>query len=185
MGTITVWTKQHEDVLEELDRTGRHIASADYIRRDLKDDAPLVLETYDWLSSHSPAAGDRPADAQYPVWVSYSGDATMLPGPGFVILELEIEEHLITDVNIAKWGTILNYSYIPRDEADGKRHKRLLADYGVSDAKAYMTPFYPQIKAEIIQSWDRLFDDSVRLGNDSAYGTIWEVRKKWIKKITK
>ncbi|MBR0332133.1 MAG: DUF3841 domain-containing protein, partial [Alistipes sp.] len=39
-------------------------------------------------------------------------------------------------VNIAKWGAMLNYSYLPADEADHKRHQKLLRDYGVSDVKA-------------------------------------------------
>ena len=92
----------------------------------------------------------------------------------------ELEEAQITRVNIAKWGAILNYSYIPADEADDRRHKKLLRDYGVSDAKAFMTQFYPDIKREIIASWARLFDDRVQLGNDWCYGTIWEVKQEWI-----
>lgn len=183
MEKTTVWTKQHRDVLEELERTGRHVARQAYIRRDLKEDADLILETYDWLARHSPDAARRPPDVDYPIWVSFQRDAAMLPSPGFVMLELEIGRDLITEVNIAKWGTILNYSYIPRDETDALRHKRLLADYGVSDAKAYLSQFYPRIKREIIDSWDRLFDDTVQLGNASAYGTIWEVRQEWIKQV--
>ena len=183
MEKITVWTKQHQDMLRELERTGRHVARREYILQDLKEDSPLVLETYDWLARHSPDAARRPPDADYPVWVSFQSDAAMLPGPGFVILELEIDPDLITEVNIAKWGTILNYSYIPQDEADARRHKKLLADYGVSDTKAYMSQFYPQIKREIVASWDRLFDDRVQLGNPYAYGTIWEVRQEWVRQI--
>ena len=38
----------------------------------------------------------------------------MLPSPGAVILELTLEPDRITSVNIEKWGSILNYSYIPR-----------------------------------------------------------------------
>jgi hypothetical protein len=41
-------------------------------------------------------------------------------------------------------------SYIPADEHDAKRHRQLLEQYGVSNAKAYMSQFYPQIKREII-----------------------------------
>ncbi len=183
MDPTTVWSKQHRDVLEELKRTGRHVARREYIRQDLKEDTSLVLETYDWLTRHSPDAARRPPDVDYPIWVSFQSDATMLPGPGFVILELQLERDLITEVNIAKWGAILNYSYIPQDASDASRHKKLLADYGVSDTKAYMSQFYPQIKREIIASWDRLFDETVQLGNSSAYGTIWEVKQEWIKKI--
>ena len=77
----------------------------------------------------------------------------------------------------------MNYSYIPADEADARRHRQLLRDYGTNDAKAYMTQFYPDIKREIVASWPRLFDESVKLGNDLKYGTIWELRKEWIDKV--
>lgn len=107
----------------------------------------------------------------------------MLPSEGTVIMELTLDPSRITSVNIEKWGAILNYSYIPADEKDAKRHHELLEQYGISDAKAYMSQFYPQIKREIVLSWDRLFDDSIILGNDSKYGNIWEIRKEWVTKV--
>ena len=79
--------------------------------------------------------------------------------------------------------SILNYSYIPKDKADARRHQDMMEQYGVSDAKAYMSQFYPHLKREIIASWDRLFDDSVILGNDSKYGNIWEIRKEWVTQV--
>lgn len=100
-----------------------------------------------------------------------------------VVFELTIDEEMITPINIAKWGAILNYSYIPVDEADRKRHRELLDAYGIDDVKAFMTQFYPAIKKEIVTSWDRLFDDNVKLGNDLKYGTIWEIRKEWVTKV--
>lgn len=185
MEEITVWTKQHRNVLDILERTGRYTARRAYVDLDLEECAPLVREVYDWLTAHTPAAASRPADAEYPVWVSYAGDAVMLPSPGTVILELRLPRALVTPVNIEKWGAILNYSYIPRDPADARRHRRLLEDWGVSDAKAYLSRFYPQIKEEIVSSWDRLFDDGVVLGSEAAYGTVWEVRKEWLKAVAR
>ena len=35
METITVWTKQHQDVWTNLEQDGRHVASRAGIRRDL------------------------------------------------------------------------------------------------------------------------------------------------------
>ena len=46
-----------------------------------------------------------------------------------------------------------------------------------------MTQFYPEIKREIIQSWDRLFDDSIILGNTNYYGNIWEVKQEWVRRV--
>ena len=43
MSNITVWTKQHENVLKELETSGRYIAKQEYIRMDLKEQDPVVL----------------------------------------------------------------------------------------------------------------------------------------------
>lgn len=150
---------------------------------DLEEQADLVLEAYEWLVQHSPDAEQKPEDVEFPVWVSFSAEKTMLPSAGSVLLELEVEPSTITAVNIAKWGNILNYGYIPVDEQDGRRHRNLLSCYGVSDAKAFMSQFYPEIKREIVASWSRLFDDSIQMGNDSCYGIMWELRKEWIKNV--
>ncbi len=183
MGKIRVWTKQHEHVLKELEAEGRYTAKRKYIFMDLQEHAPLVLEAYEWLVKNGPDAANRPADVEFPVWVSFEKDAVMMLTEGTVILELELDEELITRVNIAKWGTILNYGYIPADERDAARHRKLLDDYGTSDVQAYMSQFYPQIKQEIKESWRRLFDSKVQLGNDAAYGNIWEVKKEWVKQV--
>ena len=182
MERVTVWTKQNENVSKVLEESGRYIAKKEYIFKDLDEHAPLVLEVYDWLVKNSPGASQKPADVEYPIWVSPSEEATMLPSPGTVILELSIDPGSITMVNIDKWGTILNYSYIPADPADARRHLQMLEQYNVSDAKAYMSQFYPQIKREIIASWSRLFDDSIILGNTNKYGNIWEIKREWVTK---
>ena len=170
MEPVRVWTKQHAGVAEELARTGVYRAKGRYIALDLKEHAPLVLEVYDWLVAHTPAAPHRPEGAEYPVWVSFLREGTMLPGEGAVILELELDPELITRINVAKWGAMLNYAYLPRDEADARRHRKLLSDYGASDARAFMTSFYPQIKREILDSWQRLFRHHAALGMGDRTG---------------
>ena len=166
MKQITVWTKQHRSVLEQLEKTGRYIARREYIEIENQECAPLVLEVYDWLVQHSPNAGKKPKDVDYPV-----------------TLKLRIDHALIAPVHIAKWGTILNYSYISLNEQDARRHRQLLESYRVSDTQAYMSRFYPQIKREIVSSWDRLFDDSVHLNSDQKYGIIWEIKKEWVSAV--
>ena len=64
MEQIKVWTKQHENVLKELNETGRYIARREYIRSDLQEHAGLVLEVYDWLVRHSPDAARKPGDVE-------------------------------------------------------------------------------------------------------------------------
>ena len=154
MAKITVWSKQHENVWKVLQETGRYTVKREYIIKDLKEHSELVLDTYEWLVKNGPDYGNKPADVEFPVWVSFRQDAT-----------------------------ILNYSYIPADKADEKRHKELLEAYGVSDTQAYMSQFYPEIKREIRESWKRLFDDDIQIGSDGCYGNIWEVRREWVKNV--
>ncbi len=180
METITVRTKQNEKVLRELEQTGRFIAKKEYIRKDLEEQAPLILEAYDWLAKNSPTASLKPADVEYPIWVSVIKETMMPPDRGCVIMELNVDKDSIALVNISKWGAILNYSYIPADACDEKQHRAMLRKYGTSDAQAYMSQFYPEIKRKIIKSWSRLFDPSVVIGNESCYGIIWEVKQEWI-----
>lgn len=180
MAAVHVWTKQHRHVWEELKTYGRYIVKEEYIRMALEGEADLMLIPYQWLVSHSPHYGAKPADVTYPVWVSFQSSTAMLPDDNEVILELLIDEEMIASVNIAKWGMILNYSYIPEHEADASAHQKLLALYGTSDARAVMTPFYPELKQEIMGSWPRLFDSHIMPGNDLSYGIIWEVKKEWV-----
>ena len=180
---ITVWTRQNKQIIKDLEENGRYIASKNRIAADMEDTAPVMFVAYDWLVKYSPKAHLRPADVEYLIWVSYVKEAAMKPDENTVLLELALDPEIITPVNINKWGTILNYSYIPKDDADAKRHLQLLEMYGVSDAKAFMSQFYPQIKKEILDSWPRLFDPQILMGGESEYGTIWEVKKEWVKVI--
>ena len=72
VNTMRVWTKQHENMLEELLDTGRYTAKKQYAAGDLTDQAYLMLEAYDWLVKNGPQSDKRPEDAAYPVWLSFS-----------------------------------------------------------------------------------------------------------------
>ena len=102
MNAIHVWTKQHSSVWDTLEKTGRYTARREFIRKDLQEHAGLVLEVYDWLVGHGPDRMNRPPDADYPVWVSFARETTMLPSPGTVILELALDPARITPIHIGK-----------------------------------------------------------------------------------
>jgi hypothetical protein len=183
MPEITVWTKQNEAVVRQLEADGRFIADERCIRRELENTADIMLFIYSWLAEHAPITAERPADVRFPVWVSFSEEAVMMPEPGYVILELSVDGSLLTSIDTAKWTRITNYSYIPDGRRDAEEHRRHLEELRINDADAIMTCLYPDMRREIISSWDRLFDKSISLGSDTAYGIMWEVREEWIRKI--
>lgn len=180
MESICVWTRQRGDVLQTLMNEGRYTARRRYRYAEPLETPSLLTEAQKWLSDSSPLALSRPADADCPIWLSLTSDSIMPPQEGAVLMKLRMDKELITPINILKWGAVMNYSYIPADAGDAKRHLETLSACGTSDARAVMTPFYPQLKREIQQSWRRLFDESVSLGSSACYGIVWELRREWL-----
>ena len=183
MPAQTLWTNQNIAVLEQLERDGRFVARESFMRRSMEDVSEAMLFIYRWLARHMPTQAVRPQDARFPVWTAFSKGAVMKPGKGSATLELSVEEKYLCRIGITDWTSILNYAYLPEDEADRESHYRLLGTYGTDDAEAVMTPFYPQLKQGIMKSWERAFDNAERLPADRTYGLLWEVRKEWIRNI--
>ena len=46
MERITVWTKQHRAVLEQLEQVGRYTAKRAYVLKENEDCSRFVLEAY-------------------------------------------------------------------------------------------------------------------------------------------
>ena len=179
---MTVWTKQNIDVLDQLEKNGRFIADERYIRRELGDTAPVMLFIYRWLADHIHMAEDKPEDVIYPTWVSFVKEATMMPEPGYAVLELKVDTDKMAAIDIIKWTAVTNYSYIPRDADDEKEHNVLLREYGTDNARAVMTEHYPEIKRKVVSSWERLFEPPAKPGDPGTYGLLWEVRKEWVQR---
>lgn len=176
---MRVWTKQHQNILQDLQGNGRYIVKREYIRNKMEEHSGIYLDTYSWLYQAVAGRMTIPADAKYPVWVSVTEESKIQNSEGNVILELTVPPDQILIMDLGKWGYIVNYMYLPRDEADEKAHEALLQKYRVDDPTAYMSAFYPNIRSKIIKSWDRLFDDSMEL-SPARVGIIWEVRQEWI-----
>lgn len=178
---MRVWTRQHVKVLEKINSDRRYVATPDIISLDMPEHKGIMMEVYSWLANNMPNRNIKPKDAVLPVWVTLQNETAYLPAPDTNLLELEVDEKLLCYVNISKWGTILNYSYIAKDSKDDEEHTKLLRKYGTSDTVAYMSNFYPQIKSEIRKSWARLFDDNILInGNKDKYGLLWEIKKEWV-----
>ncbi|MFI3616926.1 DUF3841 domain-containing protein [Enterococcus avium] len=46
---VKVWTKQHENILQVLEQTGRYIAKKEYIQQKMEDHSSLYLGVYEWV----------------------------------------------------------------------------------------------------------------------------------------
>lgn len=182
MDKVTVWTRQSEKLLQDLETNGRYIAKKNYIQEKMDTHANLYLDIYNWYAQKAQKFIPKPEDVLYPIWVSVTESSKLGATEGNVFLELEVSKKDLMVINEEKWGHIVNYMYIPKDEQDDAEHEALLAKYQTHDTAAYLSPFYPAIKAKIIKSWERLFEDEPVIRHGMT-GTLWEIRKEWIKHI--
>ncbi|CVK19498.1 DUF3841 domain-containing protein [Sporomusa sphaeroides] len=181
---IRIWTKQHENILKDLEANDRYIVKKEYIVGKMEEHASLYLDVYNWYYLAASKLVMPPQDVQYPIWVSLAEEEKIANSPGNVQIEILVDEDQLITMDFDKWGRIVNYMYIPADAQDEQEHAALLRRYGVDDCTAYMKPFYPNIRQKIIKSWDRLFDESIVL-TEARVGTIWELKKEWIVSITR
>lgn len=182
MDKVTVWTRQSEKILEDLEATGRYIVKREFIQEKMDNHANLYLDVYNWYAQKAQNIVSKPDDVLYPIWVSLTESSRLGATEGNVFLELEVDKKDLIIISEEKWGYIVNYMYIPKDAQDEAEHDALLAKYQTHDTAAYLSPFYPVIKSRIIKSWERIFDDKPVVGHDML-GTLWEIRKEWIKNI--
>ena len=181
--SIRVWTKQHKDILRDLDMQGRYVVKREYIVQKMEDHSNLYLDVYNWFYREAAKRVPPPGDVKYPVWVSLTEAGKIENSPGNVELELLIPEHQLLTLDIDKWGKIVNYMYIPEHAEDEAAHEAMLSRYGITDYTAYTTAFYPNVKQKIIRSWSRLFDENITL-SEVRVGTIWEIKAEWIQQIS-
>ncbi|WZL72428.1 DUF3841 domain-containing protein [Clostridiaceae bacterium 35-E11] len=182
---IKVWTRQNEAILDILEKEGRYIVKEEYIVEKMEDCSKFYLDVYKWYTKKAQKIVPKPQDVHYPIWISLDTNFMLQPVTGNVVLELLIDEDLLITMDVEKWGRIVNYWYVPKNREDEAEHDKLLEKYGLcDDSSIYMSNFYPHLKRELIESWDRLFDHTYNL-SDARQGTLWEVKKEWIVNIIK
>lgn len=181
--TVTIWTKQNKNILRDLEKNHRYIVKKEYITQKMEDHSQLYLDSYAWYRKEASKIFPAPSDVSYPIWVSLNQEEKIGNSNGNVLLEIQVERSELITMDIDKWGRIVNYMYIPKNDQDQLDHDKLMESYNLDDCSAYMSPFYPVLKKKIEKSWERLFDDSYLLST-MRVGTIWELKKEWIVKVT-
>lgn len=182
---LKVWTAQAGIVIDTIEENGVYHVKRKFILEKYQQISKLFLEPYDWFISRAAQKIPPPPGAEHSVWVYCDPVMISNYAPGDYIIEAEVPSDKIILFDQGKWLKILNLSYIPANPEDEDRFRRAISEHGLAhESKALTTNFYPQFRREIIKSWDRLFDDSIKLSDDRM-GALWEIRKEWITSITK
>ena len=190
MGTeypaVTLYASQAEVVVNALERDGVCFSRREYVIKKYEESAPVFLAAYDWFVAQVQTYVPRPAGAEFPYWafmelysVEQSGDSRLLA------LRVPADEAVFFDMY--DWNKILRHQYIGETEAEEKRFKQKLTDYGIRhDSDVLLTNFYPDLKREVQASWQRLFRHHERIragqphGAGSVQAALWQLKKEWL-----
>ena len=180
---VKLWTRQHKNVLKELEKYGVYRVKKEYILEKMDTISYYYLNLYEWYGRNAAKVVPKPEGVIYPIWLSISSDMMLQPTEDTIILEIEVDRKNVIYTDVDKWGYVVNYFYLPIDLEDEERHNEELKKFGISDESALITGdkgnFYPLLKNKIIKSWERLFEP---LGEESTLvqATIWEIKKEWV-----
>lgn len=176
---IKLWTCQKRIVLDTIMKNGVYYVKREYIKKKYGDVSKIFLTAYEWFVANAQNIVQRPEIAEFPVW-TWEDPKYVQHFDESVVLVLEVEKDKVISFDSGKWNKILNLSYIPKDKKDNENFKKELDRYNITDdSQAYMSNFYPQLKSKIRRSWDRLFNEKIRISGVNR-AALWQIKKEWI-----
>lgn len=180
---VKLWTRQHKNVLDELEKYGVYRVKKEYILEKMDTISNYYLNLYEWYGRNAAKIVPRPEGAIYPIWLSTSSEMMLQPTEDTIILEIEVDRKDVIYTDVNKWGYVVNYFYLPIDPEDEEIHNKELKKFGISDESSLIMSdkgnFYPLLKNKIIKSWERLFEPFDEKSTLSQ-ATIWEIKKEWV-----
>lgn len=176
MGKVKLWTTQDRQVLKEIEEKGVYRAKIESIWKKYDTCSDIYLNVYKWLSKAANNIVPRPEGVEFPIWAAFEKEESFALIEGQVRFELEVEKENVIVFDTGKWDYILNYWYIPADNSDQEEYDKKLEALSIKNKSLIcMTNFYPTLKREVENSWQRLFDPSITISR-SNQAVIWEIR---------
>ena len=180
---VKLWTRQHVNVLKELEEHGVYRVKREHILEKMDTISSYYLNLYEWYGRNAAKIVPRPEGAIYPIWLSISNEMMLQATEDTVILEVEVDRKNVIYTDVNKWGNVVNYFYLPIDTKDEEKHNKELEKFGIdNEASLIMSDkgnFYPLLKNKIIKSWERVFEPFDEKSTLSQ-ATVWEIRKEWV-----
>lgn len=184
-GGLILYAAQAQPVLDALERDGVCHSRAEYVKKKYGESAPVFLTAYNWFVQQLPRYVPKPEGAEFPYWAFrelYSVDPMGTAG----VLKLQVPEGQAVLFAVEDWTKITQLRYIGKDAADERAFAKELAARGLRWEQVMLTNFYPDLKQQIYDSWQRLFRHHEALLRDEDCGGIrvqaglWELRREWV-----
>lgn len=183
---VSLWTRQHVDSLEQIEKQGFYRVKKEYIEEQFGDIAEYYLFLYAWFTREAAKMVPKPSGVEFPIWCSISESYMLRPIEDTVVYVLEVPQDEVLYFDSIKWDWVLNHLYIPKDEEDLVRYRKELQHKGLSDSHSFIegkyARFYPAERREVMDSWMRIFEIN-QWHPFRVQANIWEIRKEQIREI--
>ncbi|WP_371363728.1 hypothetical protein SRRS_46120 [Sporomusa rhizae] len=186
---ITLYTTQTDEVVQHLLEQGYHYVKLEYITRKYAEVSGVFLQAYSWYTENAQRILPKPKQAESAVW-SFCDVKYLERHPGCQILKLCIPLESAVFFRMSDWNKVLNLRYIGESAEEEVKFAEKLARYGIGyEGDVHTTPFYPHLKKEIRNSWQKLFrhDQQVKETGSSLYSDmqagLWYLDRQWIQQI--
>lgn len=184
--TITLYSPQAGIVIETLKQDGVCFSRREYVQKKYGESAPIFLTAYDWFVRSASRYVPLPENAQYPYW-AFADPKNVDTSAGNRVLKLKVPVREAVYFDLYDWNKILCLQYMGETEAEEKRFRNALADYGIRrESDILLTGFYPDLKRQVLESWERLFrrHEAISSGDLSCIQSIqaglWCLKKEWV-----
>lgn len=183
--TVRLYTAQASPVLAAMERDGACFNRAEYVERKYAESSAIFLTAYRWFAAEAAKRVHPPVEGILPYWVfgeKYSVDTS----GGGTLLTLDVPREEAVFFDLYDWQKILCLKPLFADAAAEQAFMGDLRERGVTVEQVMLSAFYPELKAEIMKSWERLFrhHEAIKAGNTADIGglqaALWCIKKDWI-----
>lgn len=183
---IVLYSIQSSEVIGALKENGVHYAKTERIREKYDEVSKVFLSAYAWYKVNASLRLPRPPEAESAIW-AYFNLKYIERAPEYAILKLSVPTDRAIFFRMEDWNKVLNLRFIGEDMEEERLFEKKLSRYGVKyEGDIYLQPFYPQLKQELIKSWNRLFryNEVVRFGGvdivPDVQAGMWELKADWV-----
>lgn len=182
---LMLYTSQAAPVTEALARDGVCFSRESYVQKKYGETAPGFLLAYRWFARRASALVPKPAGAELPYWAFRDLYSTEASGDSR-ILALHVPAGQAVLFDLYDWNKVLRLQYLGESEDEERAFRRELSLRGLTEYSVMQTDFYPEWKARIVDSWERLFrhhDALTRGENDGVGGVeaaLWKLDSAWL-----
>lgn len=184
--SIVLYTFQTDLVLDNLRKNRINYVKKVYIAKKYEETADVFLQAYAWYVERAQRIVPKPEEAESPIW-TFCDPTYIEKQVGGQVLKMQVPMDEAVFFRMSDWNKILNFRCVGKNEEEEKAFSQKLVQYGISyEGDVYMTPFYPHMKKELLQSWNNLFqyDAAIKQTGDILYpdmqAGLWRLDAKWI-----